>query len=227
MSELYVFFIILPYLILSKHTHRQTKHVYQETSHQGLYPSIGSLLTFSQMAPMAPCLHACVINQINQIVRNSHRMLLLTDETYPIAESPKPHPTWTVDLNYSPIKTEVKTSKLKPSTEVNLKLPNQVPMQIKWSTAVEVPSTLPLREKNCKTCPGCTVEKRTFSLNAVSMQREFWNYVAPKTKDGICHEKKERALYKAKISFEYEYRRLINVNHICFYLQPGSSSSDI
>ena len=93
MSELYVFFIILPYLILSKHTHRQTKHVYQETSHQGLYPSIGSLLTFSQMAPMAPCLHACVINQINQIARNSHRMLLLTDETYPIAESPKPHPT--------------------------------------------------------------------------------------------------------------------------------------
>jgi len=167
---------------------------------------------------MAPCLHACVINQINQIARNSHRMLLLTDEMYPIPESPKPHPTWTVDLIYSPIKTEVKTSKLKPSTEVNLKSPNQVPRQIKWSTTVEVPSALPLREKNCKTCPGCAVEKRTFSLNAVSMQREFWNYVAPKTKDSICHEKRKELLYEAKISFEYECRRLINVNHVCSYL---------
>jgi len=72
-------------------------------------------------------------------------------KTYPIAESPKPHPAWTVNLIYSLTKTEVKTSELKLSTEVNLKSPRQVPRQIKWSTAVEMLGTLSLREKNCKT----------------------------------------------------------------------------
>jgi len=48
-----IFFIILPYLILSKRTHRQTKHVYQETSHRRLYPSIGSLLTFLSIGSAA------------------------------------------------------------------------------------------------------------------------------------------------------------------------------